>query len=230
MYGTLIAIAGTGLILLAGELLWKKKILKGEYARKFVHILTASFAAFWPTFMSRNYIVLLSVLFMVVLVVAKKLQIFNSIRGVRRTSYGELLYALAIGLCAILFTVKGMYAIAVLHIALADGFAAIIGITMSHRASRFKFNGSTKSVEGSLTFLLISFFLNATYWVGGFSPHTFNSQLMFLIPLYSLLTAVFLTILEIISPKGSDNILVPVASGMALWLPFALFGSTVLFS
>ena len=229
MYGTLVAIAGTGIILLIGELLWKKKYLKGEYARKFVHILTALFASFWPFFMSRWSIVALSILFMAVLLVAKRLKLFKSIRGIKRTTHGEVLYAAAIGLSALFFSIKGMYVIAVLHIALADGFAAIIGITMSNRNSRFKFNGSTKSVEGSLTFLLISFFLNATYWVGGFSPHEFNQNLMFLIPLYSLLCAVFLTILEIISPKGSDNIIVPMSAGAALWLPFAMFGSSVLF-
>jgi len=48
LYGILIAIAGTGLILLVGELLWKKNNLKGEYARKFAYILTVSAAPASP--------------------------------------------------------------------------------------------------------------------------------------------------------------------------------------
>jgi hypothetical protein len=41
--------------------------------------------------------------------------------------------------------------------------------------------------------------------------------------IYSVLSALTLAITEIISPKGSDNVIVPLMSGMLLWLPTALF-------
>ena len=47
---------------------WKKKILKGEYARKFVHITSATFVATWPLFLSQIEIAIISVMFIVALV------------------------------------------------------------------------------------------------------------------------------------------------------------------
>lgn len=157
MNGMLWAIAGTAIILVAGEYLWYKQILKGEYARKFVHITTATFAAFWPLIMSRYQIVLLSFLFMIVLVIVKKLNLFKSLRGIHRTTYGEIWYAVGIALSAVLFIENAVYAIAVLHMALADGFAAIVGVGMGKKAKKFTYNGSKKSIEGTLTFLAVSF-------------------------------------------------------------------------
>lgn len=226
MYGILIAIVGTGLILLIGELLWKKRKLKGEYARKFVHILTASFAAFWPLFVSRAGIVLISVLFIATIIAVKKLNLFKSLRSIRRATYGEVWYAIGIGVSAVLFQSNAIYAVAILHMALADGFAAIVGVSFSKRANRFKYNGSRKSIEGSLTFIAISFFLNALYWTW-FSIHPVGGGSAILIVLYSLACAVALSGLEIASPKGSDNLIIPVAAGLFLWIPVIIVNTQI---
>lgn len=230
MIGMLLAAVGTGLILVSGEILWRKKILKGEFARKFVHITSATFAAFWPLFMSRVSITLLSLLFVLVLVIVKKLKLFRSLRSVRRATYGEVWYALCIGICALLFKSDAIYAIAILHMALADGFAAIVGVGMGKKASKFMYNGSRKSIEGTLTFIAVSFFLNAAYWmyftdqqvrIDGISP--------LIIPLYSLMSAIISAGAEIVSPKGSDNVIIPVLAGFLLWVPFAVFGAGSIF-
>ena len=221
MYGMVIAIVGTGLILLLGELLWKKRKLKGEYARKFVHILTATFAAFWPLIMNRYQIVIISLLFIFVVIGVKKLKLFKSLRSIRRATYGEIWYAVGIGLTAVLFQSNAVYAIAILHMALADGFAAIVGVGLSTRNNRFKYNGSRKSIEGSLTFVAVSFLLNATYWAW-FAQHPVAGGSAILIALYSLTTAVALSGLEIASPKGSDNVIIPVAAGIFLMIPTIL--------
>lgn len=226
MIGMLLAMAGTAVVLLTGEYLWRKRILKGEYARKFVHICTATLAAFWPLIMSRPQIVLLSVAFMVVLVAVKKLNMFKSLRGVRRTTYGELWYAAGIGISAIVFKENAVYAIAILHMALADGFAAIVGVGMGKRAKKFTYNGSKKSIEGTLTFLAISFFLNAGYWLYLSGQHLSISGISpLIIPLYSIVCAFTLAVAEIVSPKGSDNVIIPLLAGFLLWAPIALFGS-----
>lgn len=228
MFGILIASAGTGILLVLGELLWKNKILKGEYARKFVHITTATFAAFWPFFMTRQQIAAMSLLFVLVLAVVKQLNMFKSIRSIQRTTYGELWYALGIGACALLFKDNSMYAIAVLHMALADGFAAIVGVSMANKAKKFRYRGALKTIEGSLTFLAISFFLNAAYWLV-FAPNSFNVAHAAIVPVYSLISASILTVVEIVSPRGSDNVIIPLFAGTLLWLPYALFSSSYLF-
>jgi len=222
MIGMLLAIACTAVVLFAGEYLWRKRILKGEYARKFVHINAATIAAFWPLIMTRLQIVILSVLCMVVLVAVKQLNIFRSLRGVRRSTYGELWYAIGIGLSAVVFKENAIYTIAILHMALADGFAAIVGVGMGKKAKNFTYNGARKSIEGTLTFVVVSFFLNATYWLY-FSGH--QSQLSgvspLIIPLYSIVCAMTLSVAEVVAPRGSDNVIIPMLAGALLWVPYA---------
>ncbi|HUD81351.1 MAG TPA: hypothetical protein VMR08_01845, partial [Patescibacteria group bacterium] len=217
MNGMLFAASGTAALLLIGEWLWRKKITKGEIARKFVHITAATFAAFWPLFMNRNDIVILSLLFVAALVVIKKLHIFNSLHSVQRATYGEIWYAISIGVIALVFKDDVIYAIAILHLALADGFAAVIGAGLAKRARNFRFRGCRKSIAGTLTFLIISFALNLSYWA--FATHyPINNSGIYLSPiLYSLLSAALLAGTEISAPKGSDNVIVPLLAGGLLW-------------
>lgn len=220
MTGMLIAASGTAFILLLGEYLWQKRILKGEYARKFVHILAATYAASWPFFISRISIALLSVIFILSLVIIKKTGLFKSMHSIKRATYGEIWYAVGIGVLALVFRDNLIYAVAVLHMALADGFAAIVGVSLNKNAKKFVFNGYTKSIAGSFTFLLISFLLNIFYWTVVAHPTLVTLNLS--PALYSLISAMALSLAEIVSPKGSDNIIVPALAGLLLWLP-ALF-------
>jgi len=220
MIGMLIAASGTAFILLLGEYLWQKRTLKGEYARKFVHILAATYAASWPFFISRISITLLSVIFILSLVIIKKTGLFKSMHSIKRATYGEIWYAVGIGVLVLVFRDNLVYAVAVLHMALADGFAAIVGVSLNKNAKKFVFNGYTKSIAGSFTFLLISFLLNIFYWTVVAHPTLVTLNLS--PALYSLISAMALSLAEIVSPKGSDNIIVPALAGFLLWLP-ALF-------
>lgn len=217
MTGILIAAASTAFILILGEYLWRKRILKGEFARKFVHISAATLAAFWPYYISRPSIALLSLIFVAALVAIKQLRLFKSVHSVQRATYGEIWYALSIGLMALLFQDNLIYTIAVLHMSLADGLAAVVGVGLNHKAKQFKFMGSKKSVAGTLTFVLISFLLNMTYW-------TIASHGSILIEsispvVYSAMSAVVLAFTELASPKGSDNVIVPFVAGIIIWIP-----------
>lgn len=223
MIGFLLAAIGTAAVLLIGEILWKDKLIKGENARKLIHIIVATYAAFWPFFVGRAYIVILSLAFIVVLVVTKKQKIFKSINGVSRVTYGEIWYALSIGVLALLFKSDYIYMVAVLHMALADGFAAVVGVNMAKQAKNFYYKGSRKSWAGTATFILISFILNLAYWML-VSRISLHGNLIGLSPIfYSLLSAVALAAVEIIAPKGSDNVAVPFAAGLLLWLPAVIF-------
>ncbi|MCA9350373.1 hypothetical protein KC874_01630, partial [Candidatus Saccharibacteria bacterium] len=119
MINILFALSGIGLFLVLGEVLWNKKILKGEYARKFVHILSATYVAFWPLFITNLQIIILSLIFILALVATKKLKLFRSIRSIKRASYGEIWYALGIATSALLFSDPSVFAVAVLTMALA---------------------------------------------------------------------------------------------------------------
>jgi dolichol kinase len=223
MIGFLLAAIGTAALLLIGQLLWRDKLLKGESARKFIHITVASYAAFWPYFVDRWWIVILSAIFVLALLVIKKLKIFKSMTTVKRATCGEICFALSIGALALVFGNNYIYTIALLHMALADGFAAIVGVNMAKRAKNFYYNGSRKSLAGTATFVLISFILNLAYWMV-VSRISLQGNLIGLSPIfYSLLSGVALAGVEIIAPKGTDNVAVPFAAGLLLWLPVAIF-------
>jgi dolichol kinase len=223
MIGFLLAAIGTASILLIGELLWKDKLLKGENARKFTHIIVASYAAFWPFFVTRFWIAVLSGGLVVGVLVCKKVKLFNSINGFKRVTYGEVWFALSIGIMALIFKNNYIYMIALLHMALADGFAAIVGIHLAKEAKNFYFHGSRKSWAGTATFVVISFILNLFYWML-MSRISLSGSLIGLSPIfYSLLSAAVLAMVEIAAPKGSDNIAVPFAAGLLLWLPPIIF-------
>lgn len=226
MIGMLLAGAGTAALLLIGEWLWQKKILKGEYARKFVHITSATFAVTWPLFVSRPGIALLSAVFAATLITIKKLKLFRFVHAVRRVTYGEIWYAVSIGLAALLFQDYVIYSVAVLHMALADGFAAVVGVSMKQKAKIFYFRKCRKSIAGSTTFIAISFALNTYYWLYA-SHYMFSGSGMFASPIiYSAASACFLALVEIASPKGSDNVLVPLFAGLLLWAPTVLLSCT----
>lgn len=112
-------------ILAFSELGWRRFWLKGEVGRKFVHISVGTFVAFWPYFLDWEEIRLLSLAFFVVVLASMHLGIFKAIGSVQRPTYGEIFFALSVGLLTIITTSKGIYAAAILQMALADGFAAI---------------------------------------------------------------------------------------------------------
>jgi len=224
--------AATGLggllILVICEALIKSKSIKGEYARKLVHIAIAVYASTWAFFLPYQLIILISLILVTAVILVQRYPIMQSMKSVRRVTNGEVYFAVGIGVAAAVFREPAMYAVAVLHMGLADGFAAIVGVGMSKKANRFKVKGSWKSIEGTLTFVVISFFLNDAYWMY-FSNHQFNIQHAATIPIYSLVSACILAVTEVVSPKGSDNVIIPLASGTLLWLPFALASTSYLF-
>jgi phytol kinase len=223
MLQMLLACAGTGLIILSGEYLSQKRILKGEFARKYVHILTATFVAFWPLFLSHYQIAILSLVFAAMVVIVQKFKVLRSFKSVRRTTYGEIWYALGIGVVAVLFQDNAIFSIAILQMALADGFAAVVGVGLGKKAIQYRYKNINKSIAGSLTFLTISFLLNLFYWFGLNSVPLTASMVSPALPvLLSASAAIILTFTEIIAPKGSDNVIVPVLAATLLWLPTAL--------
>jgi phytol kinase len=98
-------------------------------------------------------------------------------------------------------------ALGILIMGYGDGMAALIGKRYGKR--KFMILGSEKSLEGSLTMFIVSFF--TTYIVLSFSP----------VPgilIYSILIAFFASIVEAITPHGFDNLTVPLGTSLFFWL------------
>lgn len=195
------------LLLVLSELWWRKRKPHDEFSRKFIHIFVGSIAAFWPFYLEWHWIVVLSLAFVVTVIVSKQFNIFKSLHAVERPTWGEVYFALAVGALAFVTHDPWIYAIALLHMSLADGLAAVVGVTWGKPTS-YKVLGRTKSIIGSLTFFAVSLTLLVVY--SAMAPEPL--QPAFILGLAAVATAIE----NVAAPHGMDNLLIPLLVGFAL--------------
>jgi phytol kinase len=193
-------------ILVASELWWQRHVVEEEFSRKFIHITVGSFVAFWPFYLSWGEIQLLSVAFLVVIILSKYLKLFEAIHSVQRPTWGEIFFAAAVGIVTLITQDQWIYAAALLQMSLADGLAAVIGIRFGGKY-RYLVWGHTKSVIGTLTFLVVSLAILVT--LNHHMPHMLG-------PAVLVLAAGLATIIENVAAQGLDNLLVPVLVALIL--------------
>jgi dolichol kinase len=128
----------------------------------------------------------------------------NAYHGrIRRVTYGDIFLALAILLSSIITDNKIFFAIAILEVALADGLAAVAGISYGKRWG-YKVFGYTKTVIGTMVFWIVTVEILTA---GVLAAHdTFSYQDYFYI---LLLLPPLLTILENLAIFGVDNLVIP---------------------
>lgn len=202
----ILTIVAVFLLLAASEIWWRVRRPHDEFSRKFIHISVGTFAAFWPWYLTTAEIVFMAAAFIVGVLVSQYLNVFQAIHAVERPTWGELCFAAAVGLLALITDNPWIYAVALLHMAVADGLAAIIG-TRYGRSTQYKVFGHTKSVVGSLTFLAVSLVLLLGY--GAFVASA--PPLVVLV-----LMALVATGAENVAVRGLDNLLVPVFIAVTL--------------
>ncbi len=189
-------------ILLISELLWRGKFLRGEAGRKFVHITVGAFVASWPLFVDMRTIVPMSVALLAVVYVSKRYLVFHGVHGVRRKTWGELMFPIGIGAAALLSPSPWVFSVAILHLSVADGLAAVFGERYG-KGNRYKVFGETRSVIGTMVFYLVSLAI-----AGGvvlLKPSMFSQAA---VPVLFALPAIATTV-ENLSPRGTDNVTVP---------------------
>lgn len=201
MISLFIALVGVCLLVVAGEYLRRVHLFQAEVTRKFIHITVACFAASWPFYMEWNHIYLISMLMLAGIALSRFLHLFRAIHGVKRRTWGELFFAMSIGISAVLGQNEWAFAAAMLVMGLADGLAALVG-TLIDNTHRYRVLGHTKSREGTATFLVASLLIIAVCSMAGHLPVS---------ALGVVGITLFVTILENISVGGTDNLFVPLA-------------------
>ncbi len=202
------AVLAVFIILVGSELWWRKRVVHGEFSRKFVHITVGSFVAFWPFFLSWNQIRLLSLAFLIVVCVSKYLHVFKTIHSVQRPTWGEIFFALAVGAVTFITQNKWIYMAALLQMSLADGLAAVIGVHYGKRNTYQVFR-HPKSLAGSLTFFIVAIIILIAF--------SQLAQASIAWPAY-LAMAIGATLIENGGVGGLDNLLVPVMIATSLQL------------
>lgn len=193
------------LILVSIELLHKYRYIHGEYGRKMIHISFGLILASLPIFASRMEIAVVCLFLFVGSVGMRVLKTVQAPFEVTRWTIGGHVYPISIGLTAAFFTDVRVYMIAVLHLALADGAAAVVGKLLGKKY--YHLFGASKTYIGSSAFFGTSFliFLSFLAVTGAISP--INISMI-------IAGASILTLVEGSVGIGLDNLAVPLTAAV----------------
>ncbi len=202
----IIAILPVGLVLFISEYLWRRRVLKGERARKFIHIIAGVWMAFWPHYLPFELILLLSLIGLNLLIYSRATGLIHAIYAVKRRTYGELFFALSIMLLAIFSRDAWVFTLAMLFMALGDGGAAVVGRFWGRKNSYYVFGKRNlrKSIAGTTAYIAFVYFSIAVVWFVGGREVIADNPVAIL-----LLLPATVTVLENSSPYGFDNLLTP---------------------
>lgn len=191
------------LTILLADSFRRRHLIGNELARKSVHITHALIIGSWPFFTNYKVIIAAEVFSFGMVFLARVFDLFGPLREVKRLSWGEFFFPLAVIVLALLEPSKWLFLAAVLHFGLADGFAAIVGNRVSK--GHYKIFGHHKSIIGTTVFWLVSFGIVIwfMYVQSNLAPDLW--PVAFIIPTVAAL-------IENISPWGSDNFTVPIAA------------------
>jgi dolichol kinase len=185
-------------LFLAGELATRRWRISPELTRQYIHLLSGLAAVVFAIWLTREELIGLSLLFLLGLLISKRLSLLRSIHRVRRATWGELFFPVGVALAALLYLPHSpqLYSLSVLIMALSDPLANLIGSQFARRRLLFG-----KSLVGSAVFFACTLVLS----------------LFFLQPVPAVLVTALATLVEALSPFGSDNLtIIPTVALAAL--------------
>ncbi len=205
------------------EILRRKNKVQGSTSRKIVHLTVGNVILVFPFFFSNVWTALIGPLFFIPFTYftspASPIKKFR-LKGVGEGhAYGTVFYAISLTVLVGLFfypdtTYTNPYNVILLAsfmpLIWGDGMGAVIGTKYGEK-SRYNVFGSTKSLLGSWTAAF------ATLVVVVISCLIFHQTLEVAIYI-GLLTGFITAIVEAITPKGFDNIAIPAANALVLFL------------
>jgi len=219
-------------------ILYKKNKISKFSARKAVHmfaglaILSSPFYfwPFWPTIIASTLTAL--VYFSSKESKVKQLKdLYDAIseeqeNGLKRAFLqGPFFYCLSITSLVLIFGIfapKQFYfpIAGVLIMIVADTLASVIGKRWGKISLCLSWTNSKRTLEGSLTFLITAYLLCfLSFFLFGLLIPTFQEPLALqTILIYSLITSVIATIIELISPSTYDDLTVPMGSTLIIYL------------
>jgi dolichol kinase len=108
----------------------------------------------------------------------------------------------------------------ILIMIVSDTFASLIGKKYGRIKLALAYTGSERTLEGSLTFFISAFILcfGAFYIYGVLTPINLKILTLELVVIYSLLTALTGTLVELLSPSTLDDLTVPIATTIVIYL------------
>lgn len=215
---TLIFLCAFGLLLAFVELVYRRLRLDGEITRKFAHFAaTLSTITFPYLFDDHWYVLALAVIFFLLLFISRNHSYLKSIHDIKRISAGSYLLPAAIYLTFLVSHLMNddfLFILPMLVLAICDPVAGIMGINLqqyNHKIRIFKWV-LQKTWLGSFSFFVSCFFISivALY----FNQMRIDLEILQIAFIISLVS----TIVELMSWKGTDNLLIPISVLLVLVL------------
>lgn len=207
MIQAILAAAIIAAILGLSEVAWKKARIRGEVARKFVHITSGVFIAFLPFWVDYNWIKILAVGFVIANIVNRYVDFFHAIHSVRRKSWGDVLFGVGVFAVAWFEPSAWIFTLAILQVSLADGLAAVAGVTYGDKHGKYYLFTQPKSIIGSSVFLVVSAVILAV----GFVMSSYIADPLQMWPVLVMLP-LMLVCIENMAVFGADNLALPLAT------------------
>lgn len=193
-----------------GEVAYRVFKVNAEYTRKWSHIASGILSLSFPYFLQTWQMVgLICFLFTIILMLSSRYKFLPSINSVERQTFGSFLFPLAVFVSffsSVYFKHSTYFYLSVLILAVCDLLAAVIGKRWP--IVKIKLNREIKSLGGFFAFVgsalaILLVFVSLKLLV--FTP------ILMLLPL-------FWAFIELISPKGTDNISIPISVILGLFL------------
>jgi phytol kinase len=214
---TILFFAGFWCIIYAAEYLHWHYAIDPEYTRKMAHSLsTLASLIFIFTIKSHWYILILGVFFFLLLLAAKRKNIFKSIDAVNRSTAGSYLLPVSVYIVFYISRSTGnilFYILPILLLGISDPLAGLTGTYYGNRIKKITlFNYQLdKTILGS------SVFFASTLIITLITLYLFDYELSRIIFL-SILIAAVTTVTELLSPYGTDNLTVPLMTVFLLYI------------
>jgi len=213
MVNAIYAAIGIAVILIISEIAWKRAHIYDELARKFVHITSGVFIAFLPFWVDYAWIMVLAVGFVIANIINRYTNYFHAIHAVKRRSWGDVLFGVGVFIIAYFQPSPWIFTAAILQVSLADGLAAVAGVTYGRKHGRYYLFGQPKSVIGSAIFLITSIIIT----LGIILIDNYYADPVALIP-FIIMLPLLLVCVENLAVYGSDNVFLPIVTLLALSL------------
>jgi dolichol kinase len=198
------------------EILYHFARVKVELTRKLVHLGTGILTLLFPLMLSNHWFVLLLCgSFAVILIVSLRFKLLPSINAIDRVSVGSLAYPVSVYCCYLVFQVEQedftYFYIPILTLAICDPIAALTGKRWP--MGKYSIGKETKTLMGSGMFLASALIVYISL-TAALHPETSVLMLVW----RGLIVAGIAAIAEAVSGKGTDNITIPGAVLLALYM------------
>lgn len=214
----------------------KKGMISKFHARKIVHLFAGLIVLIVPFFIMPLYAVFIALSLAIVVYFSsrdssvKQLQeLYESIGEEAEEKVGRLegpfFYSVSITVLIaifVLFAPDRLYfpICGILIMIISDTFASVVGKKYGKIKLAIGYTGSERTLEGSLTFFVSAFMLcfAAFSFFGLLNPINQHALTFKTVISYSFITSGAGTIIELLSPSTLDDLTVPIATTMVIYL------------